>query len=87
MSQPCSSRTGQICLAPAAIAWACTAFGSSTTSTKRVVAPPSVSGLKFLCSGDSSATQNFAVSTASCATTAPSGASILNSSRAPNAAL
>ena len=55
--------------------------------TIRPVAPPSVSGLKFRCSGDSSATQNSADPTARRATTEPPSPSIRNTSVAPNAAL
>ena len=51
---------GLISIAPAATARATTASGSSTTSSMRVVAPPTDSGLKLPCSGDSSATQNVA---------------------------
>ena len=42
-----------------ATACAKTVSGSSTTRTMRMLDPPSVSGLKFLCSGDSSASQKF----------------------------
>src|SRR5207244_2635276 len=62
--------------APAATAFANASSGSSLINTILTVPPPSVSGLKFLCSGDSSATQNSAPSIERRATTAPSGASI-----------
>ncbi len=44
------------------------ASGSSTISSIRIVPPPTVSGLKFAFAGDSSATQNDASPTDSCAT-------------------
>ena len=68
---------------------ATTATGSSTISSSRVVAPPTVSGLELPWSGDSSETQNAAPPTASWATTG-SWASLpptRYSSTAPNAAL
>ena len=56
-------------------------------STMRTVPPPSVSGLKLSCSGDSSASQNSAPSIDSRATTAPEGSSTRKTSAAPKAAL
>src|SRR5947199_10833192 len=64
--------------APAATAFANASSGSSLINTILTVPPPSVSGLKFLCSGDSSATQNSAPSIERRATTAPSGASTIH---------
>jgi len=69
-SQRCSSLTGAISVAPSATARATTERGSSTTSNSLTVLPPSVSGLKFACAGDSSATQNEVPPTESCETTA-----------------
>ena len=52
-------------VAPAATARSTAASGSATTSSIRVVLPPSDSGLKLRCAGDSSATQKDAVPIAS----------------------
>ena len=57
--QPCSSATGLTATAPAATAPATIDSGSSTINSIRAVAPPTVCGLKFPCSGDSSSTQNI----------------------------
>jgi len=51
--------------APALTACAWIACGSSTSNSIRTEHPPNDSGLKLRCSGDSSATQNSAPSTAS----------------------
>src|SRR6266478_6299438 len=61
--QPYWLLTGQTTVAPAATARLTAASGSSTVTTIRTVPPPRDSGLKFLCSGDSSATQNSAAPT------------------------
>jgi len=58
--------------------------GSSTINSIRTEHPPSVSGLKFLCSVDSSATQKSAPPTPNCPTPPPGTE---NNSSAPNAAL
>ena len=62
-------------------------IGIGTIITIRTVPPPRDSGLKFKCSGDSSATQNSASPIDKRATTAPLSSSIRNDSPAPNAAL
>src|SRR5262249_11314641 len=85
--QPYRSPTGVTTLPPAATARAKAASGSSTIITIRTVPPPTDSGLKFWCSGDSSASQNSAPSTDNLATTAPVSLSRRNTSTAPNAAL
>jgi hypothetical protein len=88
-SQPCSSPTGPISVAPAATARSRTAPGSSTISRTLAVAPPTVSGLKLPCGGDSSSIQNRELPTASCATTSSSSSVPPNryTSAAPKAAL
>src|ERR1700722_887935 len=58
------------------------AAGSSAIITIGAELPPRVSRLKLKCSGDSSATQNSAVSTDSRATTAPVSLSRRNNSAA-----
>ena len=60
--QPCSSVAAITGVAPASTARASAASGSSTISSIRTVPPPTVSGLKLKCSGDSSATQKVASS-------------------------
>src|SRR5260370_1372239 len=57
--------------APALTALANTPSGSATVKTILTDPPPIVSGLKFLCSGDSSPTQNSAPSTDTRPTTLP----------------
>src|SRR5206468_2420831 len=70
--QPYSSLMGRTTVAPAATARSKAASGLSTTITMRTVPPPSDSGAKLKCSGDSSDTQNSASPTARRATTDPS---------------
>src|SRR6266511_5128798 len=67
--QPCASPTGYTSVAPAALARSTAESGSSTIKSIRTVPPPTDSGLKFACGGDSSETQNVALPTASSATT------------------
>ena len=69
---------------PAATARAQSAAGSSTTSSILTEQPPSVSGLKFWCSEDSSATQKSAPPTDSWQTPPPGTE---YSSSAPNPTL
>jgi hypothetical protein len=63
------------------------ALGSSTVRIMRTVPPLRVSGLKFLCSGDSSATQKPRPLMARFETTAPVGSSWRKSSSAAKADL
>jgi hypothetical protein len=59
-SQPCSSPTGNRSSAPAATACACSATGSSTTSSSRALAPPSRAGLVSALASPSSTIQKRA---------------------------
>src|SRR5713101_2434445 len=84
---PCWFAIDETTVAPAATAWSNTSSGSSTIISIRTVPPPRVSGLKFECCGDSSASQKSAPRTDNCATTSPCSFAIWNCSVAPNAFL
>jgi hypothetical protein len=72
---------------PAATAFANIESGSGIVKSILTDPPPSDSGLKLPCSGDSSLNQNSAPSMDSRDTTAPSALSMRKTSLAPNADL